>query len=209
MGILNIFKKPSINKPDITKDLESMKRSLKEDDKQIALLAAADRSYESTGDLSERIRVYESVLHTKTQWNSFNHCMALAQMYVKDGRNNEAWRYLNQIAMWFSNPHGPQGDISKIRQLQFKILKSEKKYKDAFCTLVTAYALRSYSSTQFAYFNKDKFIKEIKTTAKAIGMTEQQLISFSDELERNMQKTRFDETKAREFCVAYFKSIQA
>ena len=208
MALLDIFKRSSTKKTDVSYGLVSMMQSQEKSDNELSLLTAADRSYEATGDLNKRIHTYENVLSKKTEWNSFNHCMSLAQMYVKAGRNNDAWRYLNQIAMWFSDPKGPQGDISKIRQLQFKILKNEKKYKDAFCTLVAAYAIRSYSATQFAYFNKSKFIKEIKTTAKAIGMTEDQLILFSDEFERQMQRTRLDETKAREFCVKYFKSVQ-
>ena len=206
MGLFNIFKgKPNQQGHNDQYGAEALQRQTAAADKEIETLQKADEKFKADGNLDARIQVYERILNKRTNWNSFNQCMSLAEMYVKAGKHNMAWTYLNQVLIWFSDPQGPVGDLSKVRKLQFKILKSEGKNADAFSTLVLAYVLSAYTASGAVNFNKEKFIKEVKTTAKAMNLTDQTLTSFTDGLEKLLKRKRISEKEAQEYCAQFLK----
>lgn len=206
MGLFNLFgsKKVEPEKKTIqtsaTKDID---RILRDSDKAIADMHKADAAYEKDGDIDKRIRVYEKYMLKKPEWNSFNFNLALAKMYVKAGRNDTAWGYLNQMYLWAIDPSAIGGDVSKIRFEQFKILKAEKKFKDAMVMLVSSYVVNAYG-IQGMYFNKEKFKKDGKTTAKGIGISESDLAIFADRLEKDIKGKKIKEATVQKYCVEWF-----
>ncbi len=209
MGIFDMFgKKKTIpeRKASPTPSVKDVAKIIEGSDKAIADMHKADAVFESDGDIEKRIRVYEKYLLEKPQWNSFNFNLSLAKMYVKAGHNDKAWGYLNQMYLWAIDPEAIGGDAVKVRFEQFKILKDEKKYKDAMIMLVSSYVLNAYAVRDM-YFNKAKFIKDGKTTAKAIGFSENQYMLFADELEKNIKSKKIKEASVKKFCIDYFTSL--
>ena len=209
MGIFDIFGKKKTT-PDWNNAPEppakDIARIIEDSDKAIIEMHKADATFEKDGDIEKRIRVYEKYLLEKPQWNSFNFNLSLAKMYVKAGHNDKAWGYLNQMYLWAIDPNAIGGNASKVRFEQFKILKAEKKYKDAMLMLVSSYVLNAYSAWDM-YFNKSKFTKDAKTTAKAIGFSEDQLVLFVDDLEKNLKSKKIKEASVKKFCTDYFSRL--
>ena len=209
MGIFDIFgKKKTTPDRKISPEppVKDISRIIEDSDKAIADMHKADAAFEKDEDIEKRIRVYEKYLLEKPQWNSFNFNLSLAKMYVKNGHNDKAWGYLNQMYLWAIDPDAIGGDASKVRFEQFKILKAEKKYKDAMLMLVSSYVLNAYAVRDM-YFNKSKFTKDAKTTAKAIGFSEDQLGVFADDLEKNLKAKKIKETSVKKYCTDYFSRL--
>lgn len=206
MGLFNLFgskkaePEKKITSAPASKDIDKV---LRDRDKAIAEMRKADAVYEKDGDINKRIHVYEKYMMKKPEWNSFNFNMALAKMYVKAGRNDTAWGYLNQMYLWAIDDTAIGGDTSKIRYEQFKILKSEKKFKDAMVMLVSSYVVNAYGIRDM-YFNKEKFKKDAKTTAKGIGIGEADLAIFADKLEKDIKARKIKETTVEKYCVEWF-----
>ncbi len=209
MGLFDVFGKkkttPAQNVA-VKPPVKDITRIIEDSDKAIADMHKADAVFEKDGDIEKRIRVYEKYLLEKPQWNSFNFNLSLAKMYVKAGHNDKAWGYLNQMYLWAIDPDAIGGDASKVRFEQFKILKAEKKHKDAMLMLVSSYVLNAYAVRDM-YFNKPKFIKDSKTTAKAIGFSEDQLVLFADDLEKNIKAKKIKEASAKKYCTDYFSRL--
>ena len=206
MGLFNLFgsKKAEPEKKTtpapVVNDIDEI---LRDSDRAIADMHKADAAYEKDGDIDKRIRVYEKYMLKKPEWNSFNFNLALAKMYVKAGRNDTAWGYLNQMYLWAIDPTAIGGDVSKIRFEQFKILKSEKKFEDAMVMLVSSYVVNAYG-IQDMYFNKEKFKKDAKTTAKGLGISEPELSVFADRLENDIKGRKIKEATVQKYCMEWF-----
>ena len=192
--------KPSTSSGNST--LSRLEQQTKHADAEIALLQAADRQFENDKDLDKRIAAYESVFHKKTHWNSFNYCMKLVKMYEDAEKNNKAWSLLNKMIGWFATYPNPAAYIPKIRKEQFKILKKEKKYDEALRWLLAAHASFAKNPSEF---NAERFISEAKTTAKGLGMTEEQL----QELAEIVQKTLRQSNGAEKVDEAYQAFLSA
>ncbi len=208
MGLFGLFggKKLEAEKRPVSAVSKSIEKIIQNSDKAIADMQNADMAFEEDGDLAKRIAVYEKYLLSKPEWNSFNFSMTLAKMYVKAGRNNDAWSHLNQMYIWSIDPSAVGGDASKVRYEQFKILKTEKKYEDAIMMLVSSYVLNAYSVRDM-YFNKEKFIKDAKTIFKSLGFSDLDLLSFADALEKDIQTKRIKEETVKNFCTEFFRKI--
>lgn len=209
MGIFDVFgkkKTATVQSATVKPPVKDINRIIEDSDKAIADMQKADAAFEKDRDIEKRIRVYEKYLLEKPQWNSFNFSLSLAMMYVKAGHNDKAWDYLNQMYLWAIEPNAIGGDVSKIRFEQFRILKAEKRYKDAMLMLVSSYVLRAYAVRDM-YFNKPKFIKDAKTTAKGIGFSEEQLALFADDLEKNIKAKKIKETTVKKYCSDYFSRL--
>ena len=216
MGLLDLFnqkKKTTVKKPAATKKptasntYKNLDKIIRDSDKAIAEMQKADDVFEKDGNLEKRIEIYEKYLLKEPQWNSFNFNMALANMYVKAGRNNDAWAYLNQMYSWAVDPNVIGGDAAKVRFEQFRLLKSEKKYEDALVMLVSSYVIGAYE-LQKTYFNKAKFKKDAKTTLKAIGFMETDSEAFADDLENAIMTGEIRETAVGKYCAEYIKRIE-
>ena len=214
MGLLDLFdkkkeksvKRPTTKKSTAANTYRNIDKIIRDSDKAIAEMQRADVVFEKDGNLQKRIKVYEKHLLKEPQWNSFNFNMSLAQMYVKAGRNNDAWTYLNQMYLWATNPNVIGGDASKVRLEQFRILKSEKKYEDALVMLVSSYVIKAYELKE-TYFNKGKFKKDAKTTLKAIGFDESESEVFIDDLEHIIMTKRIREATVRKYCTEHIERI--
>ena len=209
MGIFDVLGKKKtvpVHNTAVKSPVDDITTIIAYSDKAIADMHKADAVFEKDGDLEKRIKVYEKYLLKKPQWNSFNFNLSLAKMYEKSGQNDKAWGYLNQLYLWAIEPDAIGGDASKIRFEQFKILKAEKKFKDAMLMLVSSYVLNAYAVRDM-YFNKPKFIKDAKTIAKAIGFSEDQLVGFADELEKSIKAKKIKEVNVKKYCSDYFSRI--
>ena len=193
---------------EIYPSLEELQKVIEDSNKALADMKKADAEYKEDGNIEKRIATYEKYLLEKPQWQAMNYCLALAKMYIKTGRNNQAWGYLNKMYLWINEPGIPGGDISKIRMEQFKILKSEKKYSDALVMLVASYVIKSSSPNELV-FNKEKFKKDAKTTAKGLGLSEMELSSFADVLEKNIRTKIINENDVKCFCEEYMEKVTA
>ena len=173
----------------------------REVNKAIAEMDAAARAYSNGGDINKAIAVYEKhVLDlSKLQWNAFNYCLDLAELYVKANKKDAAWGYLNNMFL-YSMAHPNNNWLPhKIRFAQFKILKSEKKYKDALFMLVDSYVTNSVGMTR-PYFNRNAFLKDVKTTAKGVGLTEDELMIFTNTLESHIMARTIQPRDVYQFC---------
>ncbi len=186
-----------------TEEMKELDKIIADSNIAIEEMHKADKVYEQDGDIEKRIKVYEQYLKEKPKWNSFNFNLSLAKMYEKAGRNNDAWAYLNQLYIWSIDPTAIGGDESKIRYEQFRILKSEKKYADAMVMLVSSYLINAYA-IKGIYFNKNKFIKDAKTTAKNLGFNEESLNEFADDLEKKLKSKQLQEKDIQQYCKDVF-----
>lgn len=187
--------------------IRELDRILENSDKAIEECQKADEEYNKDGDLEKRISVYEKYFLQKPQWNCFNFCWSLAEMYMKAGENDKAWGYLNQLYLWTIDPKcNIHGYNDKVRYIQFKLLKSEKRFREALVMLVSSYMLNAYA-IQGIYFNKKKFIKEAKTTAKGIGFSDDDLNRFADKFENDLKKKRLNERNVKIFCNNFYSTL--
>lgn len=172
---------------------------------EIAALRAADDDYKNGGDIDKVISVYEKYVldFDRPQWNIFNYCLNLAGYYSKANRNDTAWGYYNKMVLYATKHPEKNWSLYKIRFEQFKLLKSEKRHKDAFCMLVTSCVVRSESLPQ-PYFSKNPFIKDVKSTAKALGFTDADIAAFADQLEAKIMSRSLRERGVSKFCSDYF-----
>ena len=131
MGLFDIFgKKPEQKKTRTLSDEELRKEAqrivdsfdggklsklLAESDAAIKECREADEQYKSDGDIEKVISVYEKYFTEKPEWGSFNFNLRLAKYYVKAGRNDTAWSYLNKMLYWAMQPDSVNMDISKLK----------------------------------------------------------------------------------------------
>ena len=106
-------------------------------------------------------------------------------------------------------------DASQIKKAYRKLAKqyhpdsnagnaeAEKKFKDAMVMLVSSYVVNAYG-IQGMYFNKEKFKKDGKTTAKGIGISESDLAIFADRLEKDIKGKKIKEATVQKYCVEWF-----
>ena len=187
--------------------INELDKIIKDSNKVIKECQKADGEYNKDGDIKKRISVYEQYCLQKPQWNCFNFCYALAEMYIKAGENDKAWGYLNMLYSWTTDANCViYGYDSKVRHSQFKLLKAEKRFKEAMVMLVSSYVLNAYGA-QGTYFNKGKFIKEAKTTAKGLGFSEEELKGLADKLEFEIMNKKISEKKVRTFCERYYSDL--
>ena len=168
-------------------------------DTEIQLLLKADEQFKSDGDINKRIAIYESILTKKPKWNSFNYCMKLVNMYLDEGNNNKAWGQLNKMLGWFASFPNPNAYFDKIYMCQFKILKKEKKHKDALRMLIWSQA--GYVDGQYSQrmpFNDERMLKDGKTTAKAMGLSEESFVDLISRVSKAVKQKRdsYDELDA-------------
>ena len=122
------------NKKPITKKVEepdnfqkTIERNKKADD-QINRINIETQLSKETGDDTNLIKVYEDILLKEgICFVGNSHVIKLAELYYKTEQMDKAWGYLNNLVV--GNKHADMMD--KIKDVQVKILKKEKKYLDA------------------------------------------------------------------------------
>jgi len=101
---------------------------------------------------------------------STSHDFRLVNEYIKVGRFNDAWAYLNELTM--KHPE----DLSKIRKEQCRIRKKEKKWIDALQFLMMSHASR------YGGFNREAFLKDLKPIASRIPLVDDEPEYLADML---------------------------
>jgi hypothetical protein len=98
---------------------------------QMEEILAADEEYKKDGDVAKAISVYEKYYSdfSSPQCNSVTRCLRLAELYVKAGKKDVAWGYLNKMLLYAIQRPNLYYDVHRIRFAQFKILKGEKRHK--------------------------------------------------------------------------------
>ena len=163
-------------------------------DRDLKKLQSADADYKNDKDLEKVIQTYQSVLNGCT-WNAFNYQKKLASYYVKAERYNDAWKTLQQAQKdSVQRGHG-KATVGQIRLEQFKVLKAEKKYKEALDILCRAYVI---NNAPYGEWNRDSFIKTAKTCAKGLGLTDQQLFDLADVVEKSIKSKDVTEAHIRQ-----------
>ena len=183
MGLFDIFKpkkkqtRSLFIRADGTVDSEKIKEDLyKSDphyretadhlahqDKLSNYLGEAEMQYRADQDIHKLISAYEAVfIDAKPPLNSSSD-LKLADLYIKAKQNDKAWGYLNML---LAEKNERKTELSSIRQEQAKLLKKEKKHKDA----IEMFALAHLAKGKYAdYFNENKFLKDIGVSARALG----------------------------------------
>ena len=160
-------------------------------DAQIVRLQKANEQYEKDGNLAKKIASYENLLDLNRPllWNSFNYCLSLVKMYVSADRKDDAWRFLNQMSLAFVEFPAYEDYLAKIRNEQFKILKGEKKFKDALQMLAVSHVLKT-NFPDGTHFDEEKFIKDAKTTAKGAGLSPDDLQELAALIKHSAKKKK-------------------
>ena len=218
MGLFGIFgkkdKKPAVK---VTTSVSSVARSStasskpkkpitqSQDDKQfdsdIKKLQNADTQYKSDKDLDKVIQTYQSVLNGCT-WNAFNYQKKLASYYLKAERFNDAWQTLQQAQKDSTQRGHGKATLGQIRLEQFKVLKAEKKFKEALDILCRAYVI---NNAPYGDWNRESFVKSAKTCAKELGLTEQQLNELADLVGKAVKSKDSVETHIRQAIAPLLK----
>ena len=161
----------------ITRTTSNIDAELKKQDAHLAKLTAAEIKYKEDGDINKIIAVYEdifikqkSTLVTQKRW------FGLADLYVKNGQNDKAWAWLNQMAVLHPDY------TSKIEEKRYKILKKENKHlEDAMIHLMASVGYSEGNAGPLAYYNaygKNKFLKEAPSLIKKLKWDEEILDYF-------------------------------
>lgn len=85
---------------------------------------------------------------------------------------------------------------------QFKVLKAQKKYKQALENLRRAYVVYN---VPYGTWNRESFIKNAKTCVKEMGLSEQQLDGIADLVGIAISKQDKSETNIRQALIAFLK----
>ena len=116
--------------------------------------------------------------------NAQSHTMYLAELYIKNNQNDKAWDYLNSILL-------SHIDLThKIRFLQCKILKKEKRFVDAMIMLMMGHLFKAQINATFA---KDAFIKEATPIANKLGLNNDNVEYLAYLIENQVKHRNYDD----------------
>lgn len=178
----------------IASRITNIDKELKMQDKQFAKLTAAEEKYEENGDINNIISVYEEVfikekstLVTQSRW------FKLADLYVKNGQNDKAWAWLNQLAILHPDY------TAKIEEKRYKILKKENKHlEDAMIHLMASIGYSEGNAGPLAYYNaygRNKFLKEVPSLIKKLKWEESDIEKLEKILSDSISQKKFDYKK--------------
>ncbi len=152
---------------------------------------AAQAQYKKDGDLDTVICALEKAFIKSNPPCRSSQCMDLAKYYIKAGRNNDAWGYLNSLILSENAP------IDKIRFEMARILKKEDKHVDAIEMIMLGHLKKSEWNRDF---QKDKFLKDIGPSVKKLNWSSEQTNQLADMIEKKISKNNFDESSlAKDF----------
>lgn len=175
----------------VNPEYKKMKDDLEYQDKLLSFVWQAREQYKSDGDINKLIAAYEyAMIEAKPPLkNAQSHTMYLAELYIKNNQNDKAWDYLNSILL-------SHIDLThKIRFLQCKILKKEKRYVDAMIMLMMGYLFKAKISSSFA---KDTFIKDATPIAKKLGLENSNIEYLAYLIENQIKHRNYDDQVLRE-----------
>lgn len=140
-----------------------IKSDLEYQDKLLSYVLKAREQFKVDKNIDKLIEVYEYAIIKANPplKNAPSHIMYLAELYIKNNQNDKAWSYLNSILL-------SHKDLThKIRFLQCKILKKEKRYVDALFMLMMGYLFKAKNNSTFS---GETFIKDVTPIANKLGL---------------------------------------
>ena len=175
----------------INPEFKKIKSDLEHQEKLLSSVLKAREQYKVDNDINKLIASYEyAMIEAKPPLkNAQSHTMYLAELYIKNNQNDKAWSYLNSILL-------SHMDLThKIRFLQCKILKKEKKYVDAMIMLMMGHLFKSQISSGF---NKETFIKEATPIANKLGLSSSNVEYLAYLIENQVKHHNYDDQVLRE-----------
>lgn len=214
--LFDLFKKQ--NKKSLTKtgkkkewyeiELERMIKEEKAVDKELGEFGAIRDDYEDGKDVQECISRAETLLSSDVKWNKAKVWLFLVGIYKKID-NNKAWETLQRFHKYIMESDYPiENKLAcemDIYYEEFKISRQEKRYKDALCYLAQYYVLRS-GMERGGDFYIDRFLKEARTTAKGLGLNDEQLNDLATRISR-IRKSKNVANDARKVYLDWIKNI--
>lgn len=164
---------------------KEIQSDLEYQDNLLASVWEAREQYKVDNDIDKLIAAYEyAMIEAKPPLkNAQSHTMYLAELYIKNNQNDKAWGYLNSLLL-------PHKDLThKIRFLQCKILKKEKRFVDAMIMLMMGHLFKAQISATFA---KDAFIKEATPIANKLGLNNDNVEYLAYLIENQVKHRNYD-----------------
>lgn len=149
----------------LERQMAQQQKDLDYQNKLLGEVFEAKSRYEEDGDLDAVIEAFEAAFIKADPPCVSSQCFTLVDYYLKAGQNDKAWRYMNKLYTKFPVYRG------RIRNLQAKILKKEKKYSDAIEMYMLCYLIRADGNN---IFDKEKFLKTINVCANKLKLDESQ-----------------------------------
>lgn len=165
-------------------------------------------------DFDKAIAIFEKIVEKeKTLFDNGvgSNTINLLDLYYKAQYYDRAWKYSNELIMDYAKTESSNWGI---RYIQCKILKKEKRYKDAMEMLILAYAGKSfsytdygnsiqYSSEVFVASNKSKFIKEAMVLGNKLKYDCTKIEYLADFIEKSLGNSEYNEA----YLVAGFREF--
>lgn len=215
MGILGIFVKKEDTNKDLTISIKSQRKApksrtfdtemseiqkkLNKQDDLIRKRNQAEDKFKQDGNVNELLSFWRGVWADKS-WRimSGNWIFNFPELLIKEKLYDEAWGVLNKL---YLERHD---SAARIRDLQYKVLKSEGKHpKDAIYYLMASILLGMDGVVNpikfYKDYEKDKFIKKAKPLAKKAGFSENELEYLAYLIENSVSENQFSENRLRDF----------
>ena len=171
-------------------EFKKTKSDLEHQEKLLASVWEAREQYKVDNNIDKLIAAYEyAMIEAKPPLkNAQSHTMYLAELYIKNNQNDKAWDYLNSILL-------SHIDLThKIRFLQCKILKKEKRFVDAMIMLMMGHLFKAQINATFA---KDAFIKEATPIANKLGLNNDNVEYLAYLIENQVKHRNYDDQTLR------------
>lgn len=177
-------------------EMRKTQNDLSAQDQQLEAIKEAESRYKENKDIDALLAFWRKIWSTKKGllFRGSHWLFRFPELLVKEKCYDEAWAFLNRISI--EKPDY----LSRIRDMQYKILKSEgKHYPDAIFHLMCSILLNmetTYSPSEFYnQGSRETFIKKALPLAKKIGWNELEVEYLADLLGTFISSKQFSEDK--------------
>ena len=179
---------------------------------------ARDR-YKNGGDIKDIIKAFEHAFKESDPPCSSSQCWYLVTLYLKNNQNDAAWEYLqlmrHRSALTLKNqnsivPYTIQdfySESSQISEQEARILKKEKRFKEAIRSYMFEYLEWIWAKRDFVKFEKDRFLKDIKPCANKLKWDEDKMDYLAYLVENNASRTDYNSIPMEEAYRQFLKDI--
>lgn len=163
-----------------------IKLNIEYQNKLHSYISKAREQFKVDNDIDKLIEVYEYAIIKANPplKNAQSHIMYLAELYIKNNQNDKAWGYLNSILLSHRNL------THKIRFLQCKILKKEKRYVDAMFMLMMGYLFKAKINSTFS---RETFIKDVTPIANKLSLNSNNVQYLAYLIDNQVKNHNYDE----------------
>lgn len=189
--------RPSSGSHQVKANYEKMIQEQEYQDSLLRRVNAARERYQKDGDVNAAIKEYEYAFVIADPPCISSQCTKLVDLYMKAGRTDSAWRYLNQI----SSRKGVHRDW--VRLYQAKIQKKDGKDKDAIDLYMRGHLLKAKS---YGSFTRSTFLRDISAPARRLGLSKDDKEQLADILEAQINKGSFSEQAIRQKYREFLKA---